>query len=165
MDTIKYPYRINRFFVLMGICFFGWFTVFSFNQSNSVDQWLVIGQSAKLSVTQTRYLLSATTIIFALLTLMAVVVLLNSFSQRQSVIFSSDSISYPKGHVIPKTTTIMYGDIRALDRVNQQHNEALEITTVSGKYRIQKNMLKNEVVFNEICQQLQQKAAPFISML
>ncbi|VEJ55692.1 hypothetical protein [Pragia fontium] len=165
MDRIKYPYKMNRFFVLMAIGFFGWLTYFSFNQIDDVDQWLVIGQSAKLSVTQTQYLLSATAIIFALLTLMSFLILLNSFSSRQNLILTSDSVNYPKGHVMSKIITVQYGDIRTLERVNRQHNEALEIVTLQGKYRIQKSLLKNEATFNEVCERLQQRAAPFMTVI
>ncbi|MCD1127510.1 hypothetical protein LPW36_16170 [Jinshanibacter sp. LJY008] len=165
MDIVKYPYKINRLFILMGIGFFGWLTWFSYNQINNTRQWLVVGQSASVTAEQARYLLSATALIFALLTLMAFIILLNSFSERQNVIFTSDSINYPKGHVRPKVITIMYGDIRELERVNAQHNEALEITTGQGKYRILKSMLKNQQTFNEVCERLQQMAAPFITVV
>ncbi|MDR0806017.1 MAG: hypothetical protein LBN41_04610 [Enterobacteriaceae bacterium] len=157
MNTTKFPYKMNRFFVLMGICFFGWLTYFSFNQITGVEQWLVIGQSATLSVEQARYLLCASSVIFALLTLMSVIILLNSFTSRQNVVFTEDSVSFPKGHVLPKVITIMYRDIKSLELVNRHHNEALEITTSQGNYLIQQTLLKNEKVFNDVWLLLKQK--------
>ncbi|AWH87551.1 hypothetical protein [Limnobaculum parvum] len=165
MDIVKYSYKINRLFILMGIGFFGWLTWFSCHQINNTEQWLVVGQSASVTAEQARYLLSATALIFALLTLMAFMIWLNSFSERQNIIFTSDAINYPKGHLRPKLITIMYGDIRELARINVQHNEALEITTSHSKYRILKSMLKNQATFNEVCERLQQMAAPFLTIV
>ncbi|GKX57869.1 hypothetical protein [Leminorella grimontii] len=158
MTEVKYAYHLKRSAILLGILFFGWFTGFSYQQIDQTSNWLEVGRSATLTVEQTKTLLAATTAIFALLTIMSLIALANSFiSSRCRLIFGDSAVSYPKGHVFPKTIEVPYRDIISIERVNAQFNEAMAVTTLQGKHVIQKGMMKNEAAFTEAYEYLKKK--------
>lgn len=158
MVEVKYAYHLKRSAILLGILFFGWFTGFSYQQIDQTSNWLEVGRSATLTVEQTKMLLAATTAIFALLTLMSLIALANSFfSSRCRLAFSNSAIVYPKGHVFPKIIEVPYRDIVRVELVNAQFNEAMAITTSQGKHTIQKGMMKSAAEFAEAYEYLKKK--------
>lgn len=159
VSEIKYPYRLKRGVILLGILFFGWFTGFSYQQIGETENWLEVGRSSTLSIEQTQLLLAATTAVFALLTVMSLITLANSlFSSRCAITFSDTAISYPKGHVFPKAIVIPYHDILSVECVNAQFNEAIAITTSHSKHTLQKSMMKNAAAFTEVYERLERES-------
>lgn len=159
MDVVKYAYKINRFFVLMVACFFGGLANFTINRIGTADSELAVGKIMTLSSGQTQILLIGVVAIFILLALMSLTVLVISFLPRQSVIFSADCFSYPTSTLCNKTAVIKYSDIQKLERVNAQHNEALQITTSLGKFMVLRSMLKSDKVFTEVYDLLKKRAS------
>lgn len=159
MDVVKYSYKINRFFVLMVACFFGGLANFTINRIGTADSELAVGKIVTLSSGQTKILLIVVVAIFILLALMSLTVLVISFLPRQSVIFSADCFSYPTSTLRNKTAVIKYSDIQKLERVNAQHNEALQITTSQGKFMVLRSMLKSDKVFTEVYDLLKKRAS------
>ncbi|WP_159566280.1 hypothetical protein [Budvicia diplopodorum] len=159
MDVVKYSYKINRFFVLMVACFFGGLANFTINRIGTAESELAVGKLITLTAGQTKSLLIVVVAIFILLALMSLTVLVISFLPRQNVVFSADAVSYPTSTLRNKTAVIKYDDIQQLQRVNSQHNEALQITTTHGKFMILRSMLKNDKTFAEIYDLLKKRTA------